>query len=91
MGLWVGWRITVAAQWCRCKSDVAPGGHGERRRHCRLTDFGLRVLQAEIRRLEKPLALVQRKKLAGRSGAATADVLGSRRDACASVPGMGMN
>ncbi|HTX64300.1 MAG TPA: PadR family transcriptional regulator [Opitutaceae bacterium] len=42
------------------------GGHAGSRRYYRLTEFGRRVLQAEIRRLEQTLALARRKKLAGR-------------------------
>ena len=45
------------------------GGHTERRRYYRLTDFGSRVLRAEVRRLEQTLALARRKKLSVRPGA----------------------
>jgi len=44
------------------------GGHAGRRRYYRLTDFGLRVLQAEVRRLEQTLVLARRKKLTARAG-----------------------
>jgi DNA-binding PadR family transcriptional regulator len=40
-----------------------PGGHSERRRYYRLTDFGQRALRAEVRRLEQALTLARRKKL----------------------------
>jgi len=46
------------------------GGHAERRRYYRITDFGSRVLQAEVRRLEQTLALARRKKLTVRHSAA---------------------
>jgi len=46
------------------------GGHAERRRYYRLTDFGSRVLQGEIRRLEQTLALARRKKLTVRHSVA---------------------
>src|SRR6476469_7447405 len=35
----------------------------ERRRYYRLTDFGQRVLKAEVRRISKMVAVAQRKKL----------------------------
>jgi len=35
----------------------------ERRRYYRLTDFGQRVLKAEVRRITKMVAVAQRKKL----------------------------
>src|SRR3954469_25792256 len=37
--------------------------HSERRRYYRLTEFGQRVLKAEVRRLEQAVALARRKKL----------------------------
>jgi DNA-binding PadR family transcriptional regulator len=41
--------------------DSAP--HSERRRYYTLTDFGSRVLSAEIERLQRAVALARRKKL----------------------------
>ena len=37
--------------------------HSERRRYYRLTDFGSRVLSAEIDRLQRAVVLARRKKL----------------------------
>jgi len=37
--------------------------HRERRRYYRATDFGQRVVRAEVRRLEQAVALARRKKL----------------------------
>jgi DNA-binding PadR family transcriptional regulator len=42
--------------------DSAP--HSERRRYYRLTDFGVRVLRAELARLERVVFLARRKGLA---------------------------
>ncbi|HEX3144435.1 MAG TPA: PadR family transcriptional regulator [Pyrinomonadaceae bacterium] len=39
----------------------------ERRRYYRLTDFGQRVLRAEVRRITKMVAVAQRKKLIPRT------------------------
>ena len=40
-----------------------PESDDERRRYYRLTDFGVRVLRAEVRRLEQAVNLARRKKL----------------------------
>jgi DNA-binding PadR family transcriptional regulator len=47
--------------------ETAP--HSERRRYYRLSDFGRRVLRAEVRRLEQALAVARRKKLLPRPAA----------------------
>jgi len=49
--------------------DVAP--HSGRRRFYRITDFGGRVLRADIRRLEQAMAIARRKKLTLRHGLAS--------------------
>jgi len=46
--------------------DAAP--HSGRRRFYRITDFGRRVLSADIRRLEQAVAVARRKKLTLRHG-----------------------
>lgn len=40
-----------------------PAPHSERRRYYQLTDFGGRVLRAEVRRLGQAMAVARRKKL----------------------------
>jgi DNA-binding PadR family transcriptional regulator len=44
------------------KDESAP--HSERRRYYRLTDFGSRVLRAEVGRLDRAMAVARRKRLA---------------------------
>lgn len=50
-----------------CDGSGEPSPHSERRRYYRATDFGLRVLRAEVRRLEQAVALARRKRITSRA------------------------